>query len=155
MTTLQYIEAYGVVLALVTGIAAASRDGPIRDNMLLKLQAVAAAHWIAYNIVTLRFGWDSGVALVCLSSLGAIVSAWVGFYAKSWVALGVVLLWLAGALLTTGFYYFRMQTMPLHYLCLNITFIGRMLLVGGAGVVEMVRRTRDLPLGSRARVHLG
>lgn len=141
------IGIYGVVILSIFLIAWAS------DNeVLIRLQTVAVAHWIAYNIVILKFGFDgTGVLLVTLSCLAAIWSAWVGFKSRSWLAFAIVGLWIAAATLTTWFYYSRNQAAPIHYLGLNLTFIARMVIVGLGGVVELVRRLGPVPHWAHAR----
>lgn len=138
---------YAAILLAVLAIAVASAN-----DTLMKVQLVAVAHWIAYNVIISKLGYDYGVILVCLSSLAAIVTAWVGFEAHSWTALSVVMLWIVAASLTTAFYYFGLQSAYIHYLGLNLTFIGRMGLVGGAGVFELVRRARAVPVRPSPRL---
>jgi hypothetical protein len=138
---------YGIVLLAAFMIAWLSDD-----ETLIRLQTIAVAHWIAYNILILKCGFGGhGVLLVALSCAAAIWSAWVGFRPRSWVALGVVGLWIAAAALSTWFYYFRAQAASVHYLGLNLTFIARMLVVGGAGMVELVRRLGPVPHWADAR----
>ena len=122
------------------------------DETLIRLQAIAVAHWLIYNMVIAKFGFDTtGVLMVTLSCIAAIWSAWAGFGSRSRVALAVVVLWIAAAALSTWFYYIRNQSAPLHYLGLNLTFIARMAVVGLAGVVQLVRRLGPVPHWADAR----
>ncbi len=149
MTDLQLLTlgVYAAILLTVLVIALLSAN-----ETLVCLQVIAVAHWMAYNLIILKFGFDgTGVLLVALSCVAAIWSAWTGFKPRSWVALAVVLLWIAAAAWSTWFYYSRAQAAPLHYLGLNLTFIARMLVVGMAGVVELVRRLGPVPHWAHAR----
>lgn len=145
-----YVLIYGVALLAVFAVALAGDE-----DTLVKLQAVAVGHWIAYNIVVLKFGWEhTGVLLVALSCAAAIWSAWIGFRPRSWIALGIVGLWIVAAAISTGFYCFRNPGSYVYHLGLNLTFVARMLVVGVAGVVELVRRLGPVPhwAGSRRLV---
>lgn len=140
---------YGAILAVAFSFAWAS------DNQTyLKLGLIAVGHWAAYNIAIAIMGYDrSGVILVTLSSMAAIMTAFVGRVARSYVALIMTWLWIAAATISTAFFYFRAQFASVHYVALNLTFLARMLLLGGMGLVELVRRTGHMPdrywLGNR------
>lgn len=122
----------------------------LSDNRtLILLGLVGVGHWMIYNAVLAKMGYDVVPMLVGLSCIAATLSAWVGYRTKSRVALVVVGLWISAGLVSTAFYYFRMQVTWLHYLCLNITFASRWFVIGGAGVVELVRGTHPVPVRAR------
>jgi len=137
---------YGSCVLIAFGLAWASSNAA-----LARLGFIAGAHWIVYEGLLLS-GWDNPVLIVAMSSAAAALSAWLGWGAR-YVAVATAALWIAAALIATAFFYYGAQKSMTCYLLLNATFMGRMFVLGGAGIGELAGWDGHLLHGHSVRGH--
>lgn len=136
---------YGSILSGAVILCIASGD-----HALQKLALWSFVSWVQANYFFFALGKDHAPWLV--PSVNALITVAVAHAAIRYKVAALwetVRLFTLEAAIVVGAFALHQQGEPLYYLALNMVFLGRMFVLGGAAFVGLARRLPSQPLGLR------
>lgn len=148
-----WLAVYTLLMCLMLIFAWGSRNEITQKVALLQLLS-----WVMCNVAYARFGSDMAALINPSIDAGiCLCIAVIGFHARNWLALWVVILFMLEVAISVGvlgsIFAFGGKPGYLYFGALNAVFVGRMLVTGMVGFGQMDRADRNWGLGKRPLDH--